>query len=109
MRHIVLVVVFALIVGSAGMSLAVPRGKKVVFPGGEKGKVVFDGTKHADAGITCEECHLQSPTLFQMKTGADQITMKDMHNDRYCGSCHNGKRAFDNSQCNKCHIKSRRR
>lgn len=109
MRHIVLVLVFAMIFASAGMSLAVPSGKKVVFSGGERGKVIFDGKKHADAGIACEVCHLESPTLFQMQKGADQISMKDMHNDRYCGSCHNGTKAFDNKECDKCHIKNQRR
>lgn len=109
MKPFTVIMVLSLVLALSGMCWAVPPGKKIEFAGGKQGKVIFDGKKHADAGFTCEVCHLESPTLFQMQKGADQISMKDMHNDRYCGSCHNGTKAFNNDECDKCHIKPNRR
>ena len=50
----------------------------------------------------CYACH---PELFQMKAGADAITMDAIEQGKFCGACHNGKIAwgigFDT--CNRCH------
>lgn len=50
----------------------------------------------------CYACH---PALFEMKAGANPITMDALSAGEYCGKCHNGKTAwgigFDT--CNKCH------
>jgi c(7)-type cytochrome triheme protein len=60
--------------------------------------VRFNHESHAKLG--CKECHLG---LFLMKKGAATITMDDIYKGRYCGDCHNGKRAFPSSECAKCH------
>lgn len=52
----------------------------------------------------CSACH---PALFEMKAGANKITMDEILGGKFCGSCHNGKVAwlvsFEN--CHLCHIR----
>ncbi len=47
-------------------------------------------------------CH---PALFEMKAGANPMTMDAMREGKFCGACHDGKTAwgigFDT--CNRCH------
>ena len=95
------VVTFALTVPA----FAVPAGKTVEFAPKGAGKVVFDGKMHADKGLKCAACH---PAVFKMKKGADVITMKDMNDGKFCGTCHDGTKAFsskDAANCTKCHTK----
>jgi c(7)-type cytochrome triheme protein len=85
---------------------AVPAGRTVEFDGKGAGKVVFDGKLHADKGLKCADCHQSG--LFKMKKGADAITMKDSNDGKFCGSCHNGAKAFSvqvAANCAKCHTK----
>jgi c(7)-type cytochrome triheme protein len=79
--------------------------KTVEFEGKGAGKVTFDGPAHKAKGLACKDCH---PALFQMKTGGDAITMKDINDGKFCGACHNGTKAFsakDAANCGKCHKK----
>jgi c(7)-type cytochrome triheme protein len=99
-----LVVVITLVM--AASVFAVPAGKTVEFAGKDVGKVVFDGKVHADKGAKCADCHQSG--LFKMKKGGDVLTMKDMNEGKFCGSCHNGTKAFtvkDPANCAKCHKK----
>jgi c(7)-type cytochrome triheme protein len=85
-------------------SAAVPEGIVLTWPGGTAGMVSFDGTVHARKGLGCELCHTAG--LFQLKKNADKMTMADMNRGRFCGACHNGKKAFstsDQNTCTKCH------
>lgn len=89
---------------SIGNVMAVPSGKTVEFAS-SKGKVVFDGKVHAAKGLKCADCHT-SPKLFEMKKGGDKMTMAAMNEGKFCGSCHDGKKAFsvkDQANCAKCH------
>jgi c(7)-type cytochrome triheme protein len=89
---------------SIGNVMAVPSGKSVEFAS-SKGKVVFDGKTHADKGLKCAECHTK-PKLFEMKKGGDKITMAGMNEGKFCGACHDGKKAFGvkaEADCVKCH------
>ena len=95
---IVMIVTFVLSVSA----FAVPAGKTVDFAGGAAGKVVFDGKVHADKGLKCADCH---PGNFKMKKGGDAITMADINAGKFCGSCHNGTKAFAAKDCAKCHKK----
>ncbi len=97
-----------------GTSSAVPPGKKVVYKGAKKGKygkVVFDGKKHKEKGLTCKDCH---PALFGLpKKGKEKvkITMQDINAGKFCGACHNGEKAFkasDAKNCMKCHRKKKK-
>jgi c(7)-type cytochrome triheme protein len=101
---VVAIVVVAAFVLTAS-AFAVPSGKTLEFEGKGAGKVIFSGKVHADKGLKCADCH---PAIFKMKKGADAITMKDINEGKFCGTCHNGTKAFsskDAANCAKCHQK----
>ena len=96
--------VFVALMLSIGNVMAVPPGKTIEFAS-PMGKVAFDGKLHADKGAKCADCHTK-PKLFEMKQGKDKITMKDMNEGKFCGACHDGKKAFSvkaPADCTKCH------
>ena len=104
MRLIGFILTLLVAVAFVGSVLAVPSDKKIEYPDGSVGKVVFDGKVHADKGLKCTDCHTK---IFQMKKGA-KITMADMNAGKYCGTCHNDGKAFkssDPANCGKCHKK----
>ena len=81
---------------------AIPEGLMLTFPGGAAGTVTFDGTKHKV--FSCDICHTAG--LFQTRKGGDKMTMAVMKEGKFCGFCHNGKKAFamgDNANCKRCH------
>jgi c(7)-type cytochrome triheme protein len=94
-----------LAVMASGSAFAVGPGKTLEFKGSPMGTVIFDGTAHKNAGLTCSDCH--NPEVFpKMKQGTVKITMNDLYAGKFCGRCHNGKKAFmikDN--CTRCHHK----
>ncbi|MBI2997564.1 MAG: cytochrome c3 family protein [Deltaproteobacteria bacterium] len=51
----------------------------------------------------CYACH---PALFEMKAGANKISMEEIQQGKFCGACHNGKAAWGISfeSCNRCHV-----
>jgi c(7)-type cytochrome triheme protein len=109
MRIMTIILAILVSVVFIGGAMAVPPGKTLEFPGGDKGKVVFDGKEHAEKGSKCNACH---PAIFPMKgpgkEGAAKITMADINAGKYCGTCHNGEKAFkssDEANCGKCHKK----
>jgi c(7)-type cytochrome triheme protein len=86
-------------------AFAVSSGKTVLLEPKGASMVVFDGKMHADKGFKCADCH---PGVFKMKKDGDVITMKDIQEGKFCGTCHNGTRAFnakDAVSCAKCHKK----
>ena len=69
--------------------------------------VLFSHEKHTKAGNTCEDCH---DKIFQKKIGStDQnnaLNMDALKAGKYCGACHNGRKAFAvEKSCKKCHAK----
>lgn len=97
--------VFAALMLSIGNVMAVPAG--TVEFASPMGKVTFDAKVHADKGAKCADCHTK-PKLFEMKKGKDKLTMKDMNEGKFCGACHDGKKAFGvkaPADCAKCHKK----
>lgn len=57
----------------------------------------------------CPECHAK-PKLFEMKklAASPQMTMKKLDAGEFCGTCHEGKKAFstkDAKACARCHVK----
>lgn len=105
MRGFSITLAFGLTLVLAATAFAVPGGKTIEFNNSPMGKVIFDGSKHKDAGATCKECHTDG--MFpKMKQGTVKVTMEDIYAGRLCGFCHNGKRAFGTAgNCNRCHIK----
>lgn len=84
-------------------AFAVPSGKTVLLEPKGASMAVFDGKMHADKGFKCADCH---PGVFKMKKDGDAITMKDIREGKFCGTCHNGTKAFnakDAVSCTKCH------
>jgi c(7)-type cytochrome triheme protein len=51
----------------------------------------------------CYACH---PAIFEMKAGANKITMDAIQAGKFCGACHNGTTAWEVSfdTCNRCHV-----
>jgi len=89
----------------SGAVFAVPPGKTVEYAGGPMGKVTFDGKAHAAKGLKCNDCHTK---IFQMKKGTAKMTMAALNKGEFCGTCHNGTKAFktsDASKCGSCHKK----
>jgi c(7)-type cytochrome triheme protein len=89
----------------ASSSHAVPPGLMREFQVKGMGNVVFSGRLHAERGLTCGDCHSK---IFKPELGGNAITMDDITQGRFCGTCHNGKKAFkagDSANCKKCHKK----
>jgi c(7)-type cytochrome triheme protein len=102
MRKIISFVVLAVIVG-AGAVMAVPSGKVLEFKNSPLGAVQFDGAVHSKAAASCKDCH--NDGMFpKMKQGTVKITMDQIYAGQLCGTCHNGKKAFDaKANCKRCH------
>ena len=51
------------------------------------------------------KCYVCHNAIFQMKAGADDITMDKIQAGKFCGVCHNGKTAFQVKfeTCPRCH------
>jgi len=80
---------------------------KIRYDGKGAGEVIFDETVHAAKGLTCADCHEShafTPALFEMKKGANIVTMTRMERGRSCGSCHDVT-ASNTVMCSKCHHK----
>lgn len=100
-----LVGLFAVIVYPHTAS-SVPPGLTLTWPTKTMGAVVFDGTVHADHGLGCDVCHVGG--MFQTRKNATPMNMDAIKKEQYCGSCHNGKKAFDtkdSKSCTRCHRK----
>ena len=104
MKFTGILAVLAALMLSSGNLMAVPPGKTLDYAS-SKGKVTFDGKVHADKGLKCADCHTK-PKLFQMKKGTEKMTMAAMNEGKFCGACHDGKKAFSvkaAADCAKCH------
>lgn len=70
--------------------------------------VTFSHKLHVtEKKLQCPACHM-NPKLFDMKKGSAKIKMAAINKGEFCGSCHNGKKAFaanDPKQCATCHKK----
>jgi c(7)-type cytochrome triheme protein len=76
----------------------------ITFPSaGSPGPVTFTHASHLARGAKCTDCH---PGLFKMQKGGATLTMETMAAGKACGACHNGKKAFevmDGDKCATCH------
>jgi len=79
-------------------------GGDVAFEAKAAGKVMFSHDSHVGAaGLKCTVCH---DALYVTKEKHKKATMKQMQQGRSCGSCHDGKQAFDvKGDCSRCHKK----
>ncbi len=49
----------------------------------------------------CNVCHAELG--FKMRAGANDVTMKDIIDGKFCGMCHNGDVAWSTERCDLCH------
>lgn len=49
----------------------------------------------------CRVCHQELG--FEMRVGANQVTMEGMLDGKFCGACHNGEIAWSIDNCDLCH------
>ncbi len=101
----------------AGILLALLAGLWAVLPGdgrGEYADVVLNRNSEA-AGMRpvifphwfhrirfrCKVCHHE--LAFEMRAGANRVTMGDIYQGKFCGMCHNGRIAWGLENCNLCH------
>ena len=49
----------------------------------------------------CKVCH--SELGFKMRAGANDVSMKDIVEGKFCGMCHNGQIAWGPERCDLCH------
>ena len=104
-RIAILVLSGACIIASSAH--AIQPGKTVTW-NTPMGKVVFDGSNHAAAGVKCLDCHSK---IFKMKKGSTVMGMADITAGKFCGKCHNGTKAFsakDKDNCEVCHLKNKK-
>ncbi|UPU35335.1 cytochrome c3 family protein [Geomonas paludis] len=102
MKRMAIAAAAMVVVMAAAQAMAVSAGKSVEWPT-SMGKVTFKGDDHAGKGLKCNECHTK---IFKMKKGSTQMKMADINAGKYCGECHNGKKAFKPAgNCAKCHKK----
>ena len=106
MKKLITALSLILTVVAGSSALAVGPGKTLEFTGSPMGTVIFDGTVHKNAGLNCSDCH--NPEVFpKMKQGTVKITMNDLYAGKYCGRCHDGKKAFTiKDNCTRCHHKA---
>ena len=80
--------------------------KDVKYEGGKDGGVTFVHKAHIAKKLKCNDCH-KEPNLFTKKKEA-KITEADHKEPKFCGACHDGKKAFSmaaKADCAKCHKK----
>ena len=70
-------------------------------PGGGFGPTTFSHNMHLMAGATCENCHPEPWRWTVSEPGAMQ--MGPMYVGASCGVCHDGRQAFDATECARCH------
>jgi len=49
----------------------------------------------------CKVCH--SELGFEMRAGANKVTMAEIIDGKFCGMCHNGEIAWSVEYCDRCH------
>ena len=49
----------------------------------------------------CKVCHHELG--FEMRAGANDVTMGDIYNGKFCGMCHNDRIAWGLGECDLCH------
>jgi c(7)-type cytochrome triheme protein len=84
-----------------GTALAVPGDIVFRRDGSGMPPTVFPHWFHR-IRYRCYACH---PALFEMKAGANDVSMTTIQEGKHCGACHNGKAAWavGVETCNRCH------
>lgn len=70
-----------------------------VYLGKGSRQVLFNHEKHSSP-LNCRDCHAK---LFQIKKGSTNVDLLTHKSQKYCFSCHDGKKEFSWNNCAKCH------
>jgi c(7)-type cytochrome triheme protein len=104
------VAVTFLAVGACGASAAaqdirrLPGPIKMTRTGDSPGPVVFNHETHVDSSRpACTTCHPREFRILKASPRRAPITHTQMDKGRYCGTCHNGRKAFALDDCAACH------
>lgn len=74
--------------------------EKFVYEEKTAGNITFPHGDHYRRDGSCKSCH---PAVFAPKKGENAMTMENMGQEKYCGTCHNGTKAFGLKGCSLCH------
>ncbi len=103
-RIVVSAFLFGLLFASAASAQLLTGGGNVRYEPKGAAPVLFNHEKHVQAnGRKCSGCHSGA---FQMKKGSNKMNMSKITKGHFCGTCHNGRTAFDvddRAHCNRCH------
>jgi c(7)-type cytochrome triheme protein len=107
-KFFLLIVPLVFLVG-VGISLAQKKvgGGEFKFEAkGSTGPVLFSHESHVNQHkLKCTDCHTK---VFKMKKGQFKMAQANHGEEKHCGVCHNGKKAFGQTKdadCSKCHKK----
>jgi c(7)-type cytochrome triheme protein len=78
--------------------------ESIIYKPKDADPVSFSHQKHL-AKANCSDCH---SVPWPMKKGAVKMKMDQMYEGKYCGKCHNEKKAFAATDCGKCHIEKKK-
>jgi c(7)-type cytochrome triheme protein len=102
--RIVLAVLFCLMLPFAAAAQILVGGGSIRFEPKGAAPVLFSHEKHVAANDRkCSGCHFG---VFQMEKGSHKMNMSRITKGHFCGTCHNGRNAFDvedKAQCTRCH------
>lgn len=102
MKRLYAVVLFAIYLSIPTAAQAPVGGGDLTFTPKDSLPVIFSHEKHLKGkAIKCADCHYQ---FFQMAHGSYKMDMEKMNKAMFCGSCHNGQKAFDVKDTQKCSL-----
>lgn len=78
--------------------VAAPK-QPIVYKMQGMGAVSFSHEFHT-AVFGCDQCHTK---IWPMQKGVKKMKMDDLYQGKFCGECHNGKKATAATDCAKCH------
>ena len=101
---VVLAVLLSFMLPFGAIAQVLVGGGNIRFDPKKAAPVVFNHEKHVAAnGRKCSGCHFG---IFQMEKGSNKMKMNMITKGHFCGTCHNGRNAFDvedRAQCKRCH------
>jgi c(7)-type cytochrome triheme protein len=81
-----------------------PGPVRMTRTGDSPGQVVFRHETHVDASKpACTACHPREFRILKASGRRAPITHDGMDKGHYCGTCHDGKKAFARDDCAACH------
>ena len=81
-----------------------PGPIKLTRTGDSPGQVVFAHSSHVDPAMpACTACHPREFRILRASPRRAPVMHAEMDTGRYCGACHDGKKAFALDDCAACH------